>query len=80
MYIPFGAVLLNGPLTGIPSKAPEKISERNRDAINSDTISALKKALPDNLGGAFFVHVSGGYLEDLGMVYEYQCIDISAGI
>jgi hypothetical protein len=27
--------------------------ERNRDAIDSDNISALKKALSDDLGGAF---------------------------
>jgi len=31
MYIPFGAVFLNGPLAGIPLKVPEKINERNGD-------------------------------------------------
>jgi hypothetical protein len=31
MYIPFEAVFPNGLLVDIPSKAPEKISERNGD-------------------------------------------------
>jgi len=39
MYIPFEAVFPKEPLVGIPSKAPEKISKRNGDAIIVVTVS-----------------------------------------
>jgi len=58
MYIPFEAVFPNGPLMGIRSKAPEKISERNRDTIdtNSDSISVpMESPSQITLRGAFFL-------------------------
>ena len=56
MYILFGAVFLNGPLVGIPSKAPEKISERNGTAINSESISVpMENPSQMTLGGVFFI-------------------------
>jgi hypothetical protein len=67
MYIPSEAVLLNGSLAGIPSKAPEKkLNEMDRDQVdtNTESISAhMKKALPDDFGEEpFFMYIYPPYI------------------
>jgi hypothetical protein len=73
VYIPFGAVSLNGPLTGIPSKVPERIRERNRDAIIIVAVLVhIKRPFSMTLGGAFFIDIYGGYVGTLGIIHDCQ--------